>query len=230
MPSKRSTFALIFVFALCASGVFFLKSFSDTSYAHAQRVIDPDSLTGEYDSHNTQAEFYDQSLSTAEVPSSNLVAQVLGDTSQTKRIEVDLSVQRLYAFEGDQKVFDFLISSGKWAKTPTGTFKIWGKFRYAKMEGGSKEKHTYYYLPNVPYVMFFSNDQVVASRGFSIHGTYWHQNFGTPMSHGCINMKTEEAGQLYNWAMPNLGDKKSGRATEDNPGTEVIIYGVPPQE
>ncbi|KKP33488.1 MAG: hypothetical protein UR20_C0008G0008 [Candidatus Woesebacteria bacterium GW2011_GWE2_31_6] len=96
------------------------------------------------------------------------------------------------------------------------------------MEGGKKEINTYYFLPNVPFVMFFANDIVPSYKGFGIHGTYWHSNFGHPMSHGCINMKTEEAGLIYNWTTPNLGDKKSGRATEDNPGTEIIIYGVAP--
>ncbi|KKP46220.1 MAG: hypothetical protein UR39_C0014G0011 [Candidatus Woesebacteria bacterium GW2011_GWA1_33_30] len=97
------------------------------------------------------------------------------------------------------------------------------------MEGGKKELNTYYYLPNVPYVMFFANDQIPAYRGFSFHGTYWHNNFGQPMSHGCINMKTEEAGLLYNWADPNLGSKGSGRTTHYNPGTQVVIYGVAPR-
>lgn len=138
---------------------------------------------------------------------------VLGaNTNGQKRIQVDLTTQRLYAFEGKNLIYDFLISSGKWGKTPQGVFEIWGKFRYTKMEGGSRELHTYYYLPNVPYVMFFANDQVVPGKGFSLHGTYWHNNFGQPMSHGCVNMKTEEAGLIYEWS-------------EANPGTSVIIYG-----
>jgi len=137
--------------------------------------------------------------------------QVLGVSTEPKRIQVDLTEQRLYAFEGDRLIFNFIISSGKWGKTPEGVFSIWGKFKYTKMEGGSKTLHTYYYLPNVPYVMFFANEEVAASKGFSIHGTYWHNNFGQPMSHGCINMKTEEAAQLYQWA--------------GSIGTKVIIYG-----
>ena len=70
------------------------------------------------------------------------------------------------------------------------------------MSGGSVALRTYYYLPNVPYVMFFENDQVAGSRGFSIHGTYWHNNFGHPMSHGCVNMKTSEAKLIYHWTNP----------------------------
>lgn len=154
---------------------------------------------------------------------------VLGDQTFDKRIEVDLATQTLTAFEGDAAVHSFPVSTGLWGKTPTGTFRIWSKFRYTKMEGGSKERRTYYYLPNVPYVMFFSNDEIAGSRGFSIHGAYWHDNFGVPMSHGCVNMRTEDAGVIYEWANPVLPEgKRSGLATDDNPGTEVIIYGVAP--
>ncbi len=163
--------------------------------------------------------------------------QVLGDTTEPidpradKRIEVDLGAQRIYAFEGDQLIYSFLISSGKWGRTPTGTFKIWTKLRYTKMEGGSKANRTYYYLPNVPYTMFFYNEEIPKTRGFGIHGTYWHDNFGHPMSHGCINMKTEEVALLYDWAHPVVPEgKKSIAASESNPGTTIVIYGVAPNE
>lgn len=197
--------------------------------SHSQNDINLEKLTGDYDYQNIEGLYLGQKVKSSEVflePTEDV--RVLG-VSDNKRIEVDLSSQRLYAYEGNNLVYNFLISSGKWGRTPTGTFVIWGKFRYTKMEGGKKELNTYYYLPNVPYVMFFSNDQITASRGFSIHGTYWHSNFGHPMSHGCINMKTEEAALIYAWANPNLGDKKSGRATDDNPGTPVIVYGVAPK-
>lgn len=199
-------------------------------FSNNQRKINPVKITGEYDYSDTNGQYLGQKVTSTEVETIKIdKLQVLGVNDKPKRIEVDLTNQRLYAYEGDQKIYDFLISSGKWGKTPTGTFRIWGKFRYTKMEGGKKEINTYYYLPNVPFVMFFANDVVPSYKGFGIHGTYWHSNFGHPMSHGCINMKTEEANLIYNWTTPNLGDKKSGRATEDNPGTEIIIYGVAPK-
>jgi lipoprotein-anchoring transpeptidase ErfK/SrfK len=153
---------------------------------------------------------------------------ILGKTTSNKHIEVDLTNQRLYAYEGVNKVFEFLISSGKWARTPTGKFTIWVKLRATKMEGGKKELGTYYYLPNVPYVMFFANSDIPKWRGFGIHGTYWHSNFGHPMSHGCINMKTEEAEKLYYWTNPDLNGKSSVSSSPENPGTEVFIYGQAP--
>lgn len=152
---------------------------------------------------------------------------VLGEQSSNKRIEVDLTNQRLYAYEGDRLIYNFLISSGKWGKTPTGTFQIWTKLRATKMEGGSKTLRTYYYLPNVPYVMFFYNNEIAKMRGFSLHGTYWHSNFGHPMSHGCVNMKTEEAKLIYDWSMP-VTQGNMTNTTENNPGTTIIIYGTAP--
>jgi lipoprotein-anchoring transpeptidase ErfK/SrfK len=153
---------------------------------------------------------------------------ILGASTEEKRIEIDLTNQRLYAYEGERKVFDFIVSTGKWGRTPTGVFKIWIKLRSTKMEGGSQELGTYYYLPNVPYVMYFYNDQIHKWRGYGIHGTYWHDNFGTPMSHGCINMRTEEVQQLYYWATPDLEGKSSIKATDENQGTTIVIYGTAP--
>lgn len=195
-------------------------------------INDIEARNGEYDFRSQAGEFYGKAIySLFQSPMAHAGApKVLGYPSQ-KRIEVDLSNQRLYAFEGENKVFDFLVSTGKFNRTPTGTFHIWIKLRYTKMEGGNKDLRTYYNLPNVPYTMFFANDEVPARRGFGIHGTYWHSNFGQPMSHGCINMKTEEAGMIYNWAEPTLPDgKKSVKVTDSNPGTPVIIYGVAPKK
>lgn len=158
---------------------------------------------------------------------SNPVKNVLGETTGPKKITVDLTNQHLYAYEGDQVVMDFPVSTGKWHHTPTGTFEIWVKLRYTKMEGGDSSIGTYYYLPNVPYTMFYSGGEVSKSDGYSIHGAYWHDNFGNPMSHGCINMKIAEAGQLFNWADP----KSTGwanPATKNDPGTQVVVYGETP--
>lgn len=190
-----------------------------------QQSINPADLTGEFDPTVTGAVFNNQNLPLPQLAEGLKKPIVLGSSTADKRIEVDLTNQRLYAFEDNQMIYNFLISSGKWARTPTGVFEIWGKFRYTKMEGGSKALRTYYYLPNVPFVMFFYNNEIAKSRGFSLHGTYWHSNFGNPMSHGCVNMKTEEAEQIYYWVGPDLGEKKNILASADNPGTQVVIYG-----
>jgi lipoprotein-anchoring transpeptidase ErfK/SrfK len=111
-----------------------------------------------------------------------------------------------------------LVSAGKWAPTPTGDFRIWIKLRYTLMHGGSKELHTYYYLPNVPYTQYFY-------KGFGLHGAYWHNNFGQPMSHGCVNLSIPDAEKLFYWTSPVLPEGKNQvTPTKDNPGTRVVIH------
>ncbi|OGE29259.1 hypothetical protein A2867_05240 [Candidatus Daviesbacteria bacterium RIFCSPHIGHO2_01_FULL_40_11] len=128
-------------------------------------------------------------------PASSVLAE---ETS--KKVEIDLTNQRLYAFEGGQKIYDFVISSGKpWWPTPVGTFKPWIKLLSSRMQGGSVEYGTYYDLPNVPFVIYFGNEEVPNTRGYGLHGTYWHNNFGYPMSHGCVNLRTEDMQKLYFW-------------------------------
>lgn len=148
---------------------------------------------------------------------------VLGEASGEKWIDVDLSTQTVRAMEGENEVFRMLASTGKWALTPTGEYRIWVKMRYTKMSGGSKELHTYYYLPNVPYVMYFY-------QGYGLHGAYWHNNFGQPMSHGCVNLSIADAEKLFYWADPQMTDGQwTVKATADNPGTRVVVHGVTPR-
>lgn len=106
-----------------------------------------------------------------------------------KWIEVELATQRLVAWEDGRMVLSTAISSGT-HKTPTpkGTFRIFRKFDKQRMTGQD------YDLPNVPWVMYFRKG------GYAMHGTYWHSNFGQPMSHGCINLPIGEAAWLYKWA------------------------------
>lgn len=208
----------------------FIVSFLIFTYSQPKKL----NLSGEYDFEKSSAYFHGQKLDFPEFDDQELPisydseARVLGDTAGEKKIFIDLTNQRLYAFQGNRHVYSFPVSTGKWGRTPTGRFRIWVKLRYTKMSGGSRALNTYYYLPNVPYVMYFYNSAVPSHRGFGIHGTYWHNNFGHPMSHGCINMKTEEAGKLYYWANPRLEGRQSIYAAENNPGTEVIIFGKAP--
>jgi len=65
-----------------------------------------------------------------------------------------------------------------------GYYQVYVKYESTTMSGPG------YYLPGVPYTMYFY-------KGYGIHGTYWHDNFGTPMSHGCVNMRTDEANWVF---------------------------------
>jgi lipoprotein-anchoring transpeptidase ErfK/SrfK len=102
--------------------------------------------------------------------------------------DLNLTQQRLRAYEGKTLVKTFVVSTGTWlTPTVTGRYRIYVKYRSTHMSGPG------YYLPNVPYTMYFY-------EGYGIHGTYWHNNFGTPMSHGCVNLRTPDAKWAYNWA------------------------------
>jgi len=103
-------------------------------------------------------------------------------------IDVDLSEQWLTAYERDTPVFGAPVSTGiDGYNTPDGEFAIEYMTEWQDMWGDD------YYLPDVPYVMYFA-DYV------AIHGTYWHDNFGYPMSHGCVNLSIADAAWLYDWA------------------------------
>lgn len=142
-----------------------------------------------------------------------------------KHIYVDLTHQTLSAYQGDTLFMQAPISSGKWSPTPPGEYTIWEKLKATRMTGG--QGADFYDLPNVPYVMFFSGPNADAGRGFSLHGTYWHNNFGHPMSHGCVNMRTIDAKKLYEWANPETVGNTTVAST-DNPGTKITIYGEAP--
>ena len=107
-------------------------------------------------------------------------------------IDVNLSTQTLTAYEGDVPVMTTAVSTGTYLyPTVTGQFSIYVRHQSQTMNGYLLGYD--YYLPDVPYVMYFY-------RGFALHGTYWHNNFGTPMSHGCVNMPTDKAQWIYNWS------------------------------
>ena len=156
--------------------------------------------------------------------------QVLGlhtapDGSE-KWIEIDLSDLRLYAWEGNRKVYEFLISTGRPGyNTPTGEFRVWRKVLSQTYRGGSKIRGDYYYLPNVPFSLFFGGEDVSNWKGYAIHGAYWHSDFGIKnRSSGCINVKPEEAGLLYAWAGPAIPERVNALNTsDDNPGIRVVI-------
>lgn len=109
-------------------------------------------------------------------------------SSDNRWISVDLSNQRLIAWEGGSQVYAVIISTGK-KSTPTrqGVFTIKSKHRTDRMRGEG------YDIPNVPYTMYYEG-------GYAIHGAFWHHRFGTPVSHGCVNVAVNHARWLFDWA------------------------------
>jgi lipoprotein-anchoring transpeptidase ErfK/SrfK len=112
-------------------------------------------------------------------------------------IEINLSTQRLFAWNGNKLIKITSISSGK-PSTPTysGVFKVETKRLHDRMRGVD------YDISNVPYTMYYN-------RGYAIHGAPWHNRFGTPISHGCINLPVDAAKWLFNWT---------------NVGTPILIH------
>jgi len=152
-----------------------------------------------------------------------LTTKVLGEVAnvQAKQIYVSLEKQLLTAYEGETVYLETPISTGKWGRTPPGEYTIWVKMRATRMEGGTGAD--YYNLPNVPYVMFFYNDKIPKIAGYSLHGAYWHNNFGHAMSHGCVNMRQIDAEKLYNWVSP-LTTGTVTYTDAENTGTKVTIF------
>ncbi len=126
---------------------------------------------------------------------------------QEKRIDVSIQGQSLTAYEGDQVVKQAPVSTGIPSSgptpngiptaTPQGHFHVEVKVPTRHMGDGSLTSDPEAYeLPGVPWVSFFH------ITGIAFHGTYWHDNFGRMMSHGCVNMRTEDARWLYRWTSP----------------------------
>lgn len=136
--------------------------------------------------------------------------------NEARWIRVDLSEQLVVAYEGEKPVRAFIISSGlPGTPTVTGEFRIRTKVVEQVMAGG--EGSGYYYLPGVKWVQYFYQD-------YSFHGTYWHNNFGRPMSHGCLNMTNADAKWLFDWAGPVWDGKSTWYKSNDaNPGALVVI-------
>ena len=116
-------------------------------------------------------------------------ANHIASLQQARRrwIQIDLSNQRLIAWEGDHQAYAVIVSTGTFSTpTPTGFFSIQSMHRTARMRGED------YDVPNVPFTMYYHGS-------YAIHGAYWHQQFGTPVSHGCINVALDHAEWLFNW-------------------------------
>jgi lipoprotein-anchoring transpeptidase ErfK/SrfK len=149
------------------------------------------------------------------------------DVPETKkRIVVNIANQTLQAFQYDKEIYKTRISSGMIGSntpdgsgstdTPRGEFNMFSKMPSKHMGSGELTSDIEAYtLPGVPWTSFF-----VESTGVACHGTYWHDNFGNRMSHGCINMKTAEALWLFRWCTPVFnGD----RMEQTGYGTRVSV-------
>jgi lipoprotein-anchoring transpeptidase ErfK/SrfK len=151
------------------------------------RIEEAEALAGEVVSALNGGRDLTKELVVSEAPFKTVTISGSG-----KWIEVDLSTQTLTMYLDNTVVAQYLISSGK-AATPTaiGEGRIYAKYPVQTMTGTINGE--YYYVPNIKWVSYFYG-------GEAFHGTYWHDNFGHPMSHGCINMTEADAKVLYDFA------------------------------
>lgn len=142
-----------------------------------------------------------------------------------KRVEVSIAEQRLRAYEDKEVVLDSIVSTGIPnlattngipTATPRGQFNIMSKMPVRHMGDGQLTSDiNAYELPGVPWVSYFHE------TGVAFHGTYWHDNFGNEMSHGCVNMRPDEAKWLFRWLTPE--SEAEARITKGY-GTRVIVF------
>jgi hypothetical protein len=124
-----------------------------------------------------------------------------------KRIEVSISQQTVTAYENDKGVMHAKVSTGVPDRltepghiptdTPTGEYRVYSKMASKHMGNGEVTGDIEAYeLPGVPWTTFF------APHGVALHGTYWHTNYGMMMSHGCVNLRPEDAKWIFRWTTP----------------------------
>lgn len=136
-----------------------------------------------------------------------------------KRIDLNLTTQTLTCSEYNKVVFTTLVSTGlPWLMaTPAGNFNIMVKLPSRNMSTTSPLADDIFPLVGVPWTSFFT------AEGHAFHGTYWHDNFGVPMSHGCVNMRNEDAKWLFRWSLPSAGFDEINKLTLDTKGYGTAV-------
>jgi len=148
-----------------------------------------------------------------------------------KWIDINLANQTIVAYVGDRPVYASLVSTGrvkdeddplKNFETPVGGFRITSKHLTATMDGDHALDGPYS-IEDVPYVMYFQ-------LAFALHSAFWHNSFGRPRSHGCINLAPTDARWMFNFATPDVPKGWHGRyPTDTEPGTRLYIHGETPR-
>lgn len=134
--------------------------------------------------------------------------KVLGIESQDKIIEINLAKKTLTAHQGDNQILETPVNIGKYFDTPVGEYSVLQKHLSVDLSGGSRLNQTYFYLPNVPYALYFNSQ-------FAILGSYWSKSFNGTSGFGCLEVPLEAAETLFYWA--------DSPASSSSPGTKVII-------
>ncbi|MFW6050698.1 MAG: L,D-transpeptidase [Myxococcota bacterium] len=140
---------------------------------------------------------------------------------ETRWIDVHEAEQVLVAYEGTRPVYATLVSTGKRRRThrtPRGTFRIWVKLAFSDMDDLERDDvPRNYSIEQVPWVQYFDG-----ANGF--HAAFWHDDFGRPRSHGCVNLAPRDARWLFDFTRPVLPDGwQAILPTDEDPGTLVRV-------
>lgn len=136
-------------------------------------------------------------------------------------VEVDLYEETMAAYEGDTMVYAGLVSSGlpQWP-TREGVFQVWARLERTKMSG-AEGQDDYYFIEEVPHTLYFDGE-------IALHGAYWHDRFGYPHSHGCVNMPPRDSEWVFNWSQDapealwvyvHTSDPHASEKSEENSAT-----------
>ncbi|MEX2161389.1 MAG: L,D-transpeptidase [Anaerolineales bacterium] len=169
-------------------------------------------------------EYYVLASHLRKIPASELTPVSTRVRPEDKRVEVSIAEQRLLAYEEDAVVMDTKVSTGIPelaapndipTATPKGSWVVFSKMPVRHMgDGRVTSDINAYELPGVPWVSYFHE------WGVAFHGTYWHDNFGNEMSHGCVNMRPDEAKWLFRWLLPSA---EYGKVQTTGTGTRVVV-------
>ncbi|MEX1248348.1 MAG: L,D-transpeptidase [Anaerolineales bacterium] len=170
-------------------------------------------------------EYYVLASHLRKVPASELTPLGTRVKPEEKRVEVSIAKQRLWVYEEGAVVLDTKVSTGipELATTngiptytPTGSWTVFSKMPVRHMgDGRVTSDIDAYELPGVPWVSYFHE------WGVAFHGTYWHDNYGNEMSHGCVNMRPDEAKWLFRWLLPPADP---GEIQTTGNGTRVVVF------
>lgn len=163
--------------------------------------------------------FYVPSYNMRLIPTEELMPLSTNIPDADKFIHVDLASQMVTAFEGDQMVFSSRCSSGqKGTDTPNGDFSTYHKGPSIHMtnDQGDAVIKNVYSLAGVPWCSFFTGS------GHAFHGTYWHNDYGRPRSHGCVNLPSLDAKWIYRWTSPVVPPEEDYLYLPDH-GTRVQV-------
>ena len=151
------------------------------------------------------------------IPAADLTLTSPGVAESDKHIEISLDRQILLAFESNVPVHASRVATGKpHYETPTGSFRTFHKRPTYHMTGGADITSTFD-LPGVPWDSYFTDS------GAAMHGTYWHNDYGHPHSHGCVNMTPEDARWIYRWTLPSVAEGERFILIPGE-GTRVLIH------